>query len=277
MSEFKDSWQLRFGAGESSPEEPVDGQTVRLLLAHRTHRAFQDRPIPAAMLTTILGCAFSAPSKSDLQQASAVIVEDPELRGAISDLIPAMPWIRTAPRFLVFLADGYRIERLCEFRDKPFANDNLDNFLAAVSDASLVLQNAIVAAESMGLGCCPISVVRNHMQAIADLLELPTRVVPVAGLCLGYPEREGFVSMRLPPRVTVHTDRYDATDLDADVDAYDRERDARFSIAVDRQKYVEEFGTSDFYGWSEDKVRQMAREERANVGEYVRSNGFTLR
>ncbi|HEY5646629.1 MAG TPA: nitroreductase family protein, partial [Pseudomonadales bacterium] len=269
--------QQRFGSAAvglaNSPVNPV----VEKLLAHRTHRVFADQTVPEDMLTVWLAAGFSAPSKSDLQQASIVHVCDRGLRRSIADLVPAMPWIGTCPEFFVVLADGRRITRIADFRGKAFANDNLDNFVAAVCDASLVLQNLIVAAESFGLGCCPISVIRDHMERVSELLGLPDRVVPIAGLCLGWPAREGFVSLRLPLEVTVHRNRYQDDTLPTLVDAYDRERDARFRLPPDRRKYVREFGEAEFYGWSEDKARQMAREERADVGEFVRTHGFSLR
>src|SRR3546814_20352903 len=78
-------------------------------------------------------------------------------------------------------------------RGKPFANDHLDSFLNAWADCALAMQTFILSAEAAGLGCCAISAVRNHAQALADLLELPEWVFPVAGLCLGWPAREGFI------------------------------------------------------------------------------------
>ncbi|MEM7018725.1 MAG: nitroreductase family protein [Pseudomonadota bacterium] len=281
---LNDLWQARFGFEPETALLKDDalanlpaGKAIELLLQHRTHRVFEDKPISDEVLNTLLGCTLSAPSKSDLQQGSIVIVDEPGLRGQIAELIPAMPWISSAPVFMIFLADGHRIERICKSRGKPFANDNLDNFLAAISDASLMLQNTIIAAEALGLGCCPISVIRDHMATVAELLHLPSRVVPLAGLCLGYPAREGFVSMRLPPAVTVHRNHYDVDQVDEGVNDYDRRRDARFSLPADRQKYKKDFGMAAFYGWSEDKARQMAKEERATVGQFAREHGFTLR
>jgi nitroreductase len=82
-------------------------------------------------------------------------------------------------------------------------------FFNAAIDAALVLQTFILAAESAGLGCCPISVIRNHADAVGELLGLPDKIFPVAGLCLGYPAAAGHVSMRLPLDATAHIDHYD--------------------------------------------------------------------
>src|SRR3546814_16744069 len=89
-----------------------------------------------------------------------------------------------------------RIRRICEMRVQPFANDHLASSLNAAADCALAMQTFILSAEAAGLGCCTISAVRNHAQALADLLELPEWVFPVAGLCLGWPAREGFLSAR---------------------------------------------------------------------------------
>ena len=173
------------------------------ILNHRTHRRYLDKPVPDELLEVLLGAAFSAPAKSDLQQASVVVIRDKDKQEAIANMIPAMPWLRTCPVLMVFLGDSRRIRRICEMRNKPFANDHLDAFLNAAVDAGLVLMNFIRAAEAVGLGCCPISVIRNHIDEVAELLELPDFVFPVAGMTAGYPSEDGYLSLRLPPAVNV--------------------------------------------------------------------------
>ena len=145
----------------------------------------------------------------------------------------------------------------------------------ATVDAALALQTCTLAAETLGLGTCPISVLRNHIEAVGEILTLPDKVFPVAGLCLGYPAQQGFISMRLPPESTVHHDRYDDRAIAA-IEAYDRRRDARHSLK-ERQKSPEIFGTAEFYGWSEDKARQAMSPEGAGFAAWLASRGFDLR
>ena len=252
---------------------PAEGELASIL-THRTHRRFSDRPVSDALLDILLAAAFSAPGKSDLQQASVVKVRDPNRRRAVADLIPSMPWIGTCPVFMIFLGDSRRIRRICEMRGKPFANDHLDAFLNAAVDCGLVLMNFIRAAEAVGLGCCPISVVRNHIDAIAEIVELPDHVFPVAGMTLGYPAAEGYISLRLPASVNIHVDRYDDSNLAAEIDAYDRRRDGRYTIPREKQRDVEAYGYAEFYGWSEDKARQVSRTERDQLAAYLIRKGF---
>jgi hypothetical protein len=137
------------------------------------------------------------------------------------------------------------------------------------------LQTCVLAAETLGLGTCPISVLRNRIAEVAEILELPDKVFPVAGLCLGWPATQGFISMRLPPEATVHIDRYDDSGLEEAVDGYDRRRDARHSIK-DRQRDPTRFGAAEFYGWSEDKARQAAIPEGTGFASWLKAHGFTL-
>lgn len=244
-------------------------------LEHRSHRKFAERPVDAALLRVLFASAFSAPSKSDLQQADVVQVADAARRKAIVDTIPDMPWIMQAPVFLVFCANNRRIRQIGDWRGKAFANEHLDHFMNAAVDAGLVMMNFIRAAEASGLGTCPISAVRNHPDAVSSALELPEGVFPVAGLCVGYPAEAGRITPRLGLQVTVHRDRYDESGLRERIDAYDRRRHA--VLPYRRQRRPEQFGEAPFYGWSEDKARQYAVSERADFGAFIRKHGFSLK
>jgi len=268
--------QDRFGLPtEAGRARPAEGP-LALLLSHRTQRRYTPDPVPDDVLEMALAAALSAPSKSDLQQVGIVLVRDRGKQTTIGGWIPDMPWIAQAPLFMVFCGDHRRMRRVSELRGRPFPNDTLDMFMNAAVDAGLVLQAFITAAEALGLGCCPISVVRNHVEKLAALLELPSGVFPVAGLCVGYPRQAGFISLRLPPAITVHTDRYDDRDLPAQLAAYDSRREARHATPRESQRYVERFGYTEPYGWSEDKARQYSTPERHNFGPFIRGHGFGL-
>jgi nitroreductase/FMN reductase [NAD(P)H] len=127
-----------------------------------------------------------------------------------------------------------------------------------------------------GLGACPISVIRNHAMRIAELLTLPDYVFPLARLCLGWPSREGFVSLRLHMALTVHVDRYGDTNFGAEIDGYDRRRDARHSIPENDWRQVGRFGKPSLYGWSGDKARQVSVPERWGFRAFIRRQGFKL-
>ena len=254
----------RFGPfPDAAWDDAPDSALLRRILGRRTHRAYEKRGVPAPLLRLLGLTALSASAKSDFQQASIITVQDPARRAALAAPFPAMPWIGEAPAFLVFCGDARRLERLGTMRGHKQDNGSLEGFFNAAVDAALVLQTFILAAEGVGLGCCPISVLRNQVDTVAAILELPPKVFPVAGLCVGWPNSAGHVSMRLPPTLTMHTDRYDDANLAAEIDAYDAAREARHPTPRDKQRAPKTFGYADRYGWSEDKARQSAQGEGA--------------
>jgi nitroreductase len=276
MSESYDSeLKARFGRAVELGGAVPDDPWLRRVLMRRTHRRYADRAVPDSVVRLLLAASLSASSKSDFQQASVVWLKDRARRDRLAALFPDMPWIGNAPVFLVFLGDASRLETLGRQRGYRQDNGALEGFFNAAIDGALSLQTAILAAEAIGLGTCPISVLRNRIAEIAAILELPDKVFPVAGLCLGWPAQEGFISMRLPPEATVHIDRYDDSRLAETIDDYDRRRDARHSIK-DRQRDLERFGKAAFYGWSEDKARQAAVSEGSGFATWLKQHGFSL-
>jgi len=244
------------------------------IAGHRSHRRFLPRAVAPELLRLLCACALSAPSKSDLQQCDIVIVTDMAIRADIVATIPDMPWIMDAPVFLVFVANGERLPMLARLHDKPFPNDHLDQFFNAAVDAAIVLAMFLRAASAVGLGCCPISAIRDRPQTVSDLLRLPQRVIPVAGLCVGWPAQAGEITPRLSLRTTVIENGYGARDTAGEIEAYDRRRAALRPYR--RQRSPERWGEADFYGWSEDKARQYGVPTRADFGAFVRGKGFCL-
>ena len=263
----------RFGEKlEVDPGLPGLDEIARIA-AHRVHRRYLERDIPPDLMRVLCACALSAPSKSDLQQADILVVRDRNKIDAITDLLTEMPWIRQAPVFLVFLANGRRLQRISQMRGKPFPNDHLDLFFNATVDAAIVLTTMLRAAEAVGLGCCPISVIRDHAATISEMFALPEKVIPIAGMCVGWPAEEGGITPRLSLATTVHEDRFAGDDL-SKIDAYDHRRAT--TRPYRNQREAQRFGRSEFYGWSEDKARQYAVPLRADFGAFVRAKGFHL-
>lgn len=268
------AFEERFGEEIALPPGLSGLEEIARIASHRVCRRYSDRPVEPDLVRLVCACALSAPSKSDLQQRDIVIVGDSELRGRIGALFPHMPWVGTAPAFLVICLNGRRLPRLAALRGKPFPNHHLDLFFNATGDAAIALATGLHAAEALGLGGCPISEIRNHAQPVSDWLNLPERVVPFAGLCLGWPADAGRISPRLPLSLTLHQDRYSDEPLEAQVDAYDHRREAVQPYAA--QRAPERWGWATRYGWSEDKARQYAEPQRAGFGAFVRKKGFCL-
>jgi nitroreductase/FMN reductase [NAD(P)H] len=271
---IEDSLAERFGERLQVDPALAGLDELARIAGHRVHRDFLDRLVDPALLRLLCACALSAPSKSDLQQADILVVEDAHLRREIIALMPDMPWLEHAPVLLVFLANGARTPQLARQRGKPFPNNHFDLLFNATVDGTIALTTFMRAAAAVGLGCCPLSAIRDQADRVSALLGLPERVIPIAGLAAGWPAKAGHITPRLGLETTLHQDCYRQRDLDQQIDAYDRRRAAQQPYR--RQRAVERWGQAEFYGWSEDKARQYAQPLREDFGAVLRAKGFCL-
>ncbi|MFC7538564.1 nitroreductase family protein [Siccirubricoccus deserti] len=235
-------------------------------------RRYAPEPVPEPLLRSVLAGAQSAPSKSDLQQYSIIVIQAPEKIARIADWIGGMDWIKQAPVFLLFCGDIRRGRRVAALHGREHANDNVDTFLNATADAALALGFAVMAADAAGLGTCPISYVRNHVEKIGPLCSLPKGVFPVAGLTLGVPAGpRNWLSPRLPQRLVVHQETYDDSGLEAALPAYDTLRPPA------KPRYPDIHGPKpEGCGWSENAARQLSVPERFGLRTWLKLQGITL-
>src|SRR3954452_9820234 len=269
---IRESLSRRFGETLKVDDNLAGLDELARLAGRRVQRRTTERAVDPELLRLLCACALSAPSKSDLQQADIVVTSKAD-QEAIAGLIPDQPFIRTAPAFLVFLANGRRLPEIAKMRGKPFPNDHLDQFFNAAVDAGIVLASFLRAADAVGLGTCPISVIRDHSAKVSEMLKLPQRVIPVAGMTVGWPKDAGHISPRLSLASTVHDGQYDEGDLAQRIDAYDKRRAA---IHPYQPRDPARWGDVSFYGWSEDKARQYGVPQRPDFGAFVRKKGFKL-
>lgn len=197
--------------GDALPEAGPWNEHIALLLSHRSVRGYLPDAVPDGTLEMMVAAAQSAATSSNLQTWSVVTVEDPAVRAKLAKIANNQKHIEECPLFMVWLADLSRLERLgtAEKVDLP-ALPYLESFLVAAIDAALAAQNAVVAAEAIGLSTVYIGALRNRPAEVAELLGLPPGVMGVFGLCVGYPKPEAAaeVKPRLPQSLVLHRGRY---------------------------------------------------------------------
>jgi nitroreductase len=213
----------RYGDAGAPPLALVN-ETLAVQLAHRSVRSFLPDQVDDAHLEAMVAAAQSAPTSSNLQAWSVVAVRDRAHKARLAALAAEQSFIDEAPLLLVWLADLGRPRRLAERHDRPLDGaDYLESTFLAFLDAALAAQNAIVAAESVGLGTVCVGAIRNRPEEVARELALPPHVFAVFGLAVGWPdptERAG-VKPRLPQSAVLHHERYDAHGADAEIEGYD--------------------------------------------------------
>lgn len=213
----------RYAAG-AAPDALLQSNVVLdVLLGHRSVRAYRPDPLPEGTLETLVAAAQSAPTSSNLQAWSVVAVEDPGRRARLAALSARQRFISEAPLFMCWVADLSRLARLGEAHQRKLeALDYLESFMVALVDAALAAQNAVVAAESLGLGTVYVGALRHHPEQVAAELALPPGAFAAFGLAVGYPAAAGAVKPRLPQSLVLHREQYRLGEEAAAITVYDQ-------------------------------------------------------
>ncbi len=214
----------RYGA--AVPAAGPWNEVVGALLQHRSVRSYKPDALPAGALETIIAAASSAATSSNMQWWSVVAITDPAKKKAFAEIAGGQKHIEQCPVYLCWVVDMTRNQRISEAEKAVFeVMPYLETFTVACIDTALAAQNAVVAAESMGIGTVYIGAMRNDPVNVAQLLGLPKQSFVAFGLCLGYASEKGVgeVKPRLPQAVVLHHETYDATNADALRKAYDGE------------------------------------------------------
>ena len=197
-------------------------ETIRLLESRVSVRKFGPNPVPDEILTTVLRAGCRAPTSSNIQAYSLIVIRDVEKRRELSVLAGNQTHVADTPVLLAVCADLSRARRACELHGRPFAGENMEIGLVATVDATLAGMSVMLAAESLGLGCVMIGGMRNKPVETARLLGLPAGAFVVFGMCLGWPVERPEMRPRVPDDGVIHLDRYDESRTDAILNAYDQ-------------------------------------------------------
>ncbi|MBO6518502.1 MAG: NADPH-dependent oxidoreductase [Rhodospirillales bacterium] len=243
----------------------ITSETIEALLNRRSIRKYADTPVTDDHVNAILGAALRAPTSSNVQAYSVVVVRDPAIKEEIAVPCGNQQHIVSCPVFLAFLADLTRIEAAFQRHGHTADNNNLEMGLVATIDAALVGMSAYVAAESLGIQGVMIGAVRNDPEKIAEILGLPNRVYAVFGMCLGFPDQAPKQKPRMPVSGIVHHDRYDADASLAVLDPYNAQLRAHYE-AIGKET------TAD--SWSDEVDAKLSAKARDGLRAALKARGF---
>jgi nitroreductase len=256
------------GVWQSNPENSMQlTSTQQLQLEHRSVRRFLPRPLDPGLLESLIQCGQAAASSSFIQAYSAIRVTQPEARSAIAKAAGGQRWIEEAPEFLVFCADLHRINQACVTAGRGRLEGYAEHGLAAVVDVSLMAQNVLLAAESQGLAGVFIGGIRNDPQVTVDQLSLPELVLPVFGMCLGWPNESHEVKPRMPVGFVLHQDKYQEVSPER-VALYDEKMAAYYASRGTNIKLSD---------WSKTAAAAVQGKKREHMLDFLHSRGYFRR
>ncbi|WP_455497832.1 nitroreductase family protein [Coprobacter sp.] len=200
-------------------------KTIEDVLLKRTSvRRYEREKIEPEKLDLIYQAIASTPTSYNGQQYSVIAVDDQEKKELLYEII-GQKQIKTSAIFLVFCVDFNKISVLAQAKkvEVPRIQDKMDGVIVGLLDAALAMQNAVIAAQSLGLGSCCIGYTRTANPArVAEVLQLPQGVFVACGLSIGYPRECPDLKPKQPLSVLIHKNHYRTDDMTDDMLAYDR-------------------------------------------------------
>ncbi|MCP5152611.1 MAG: NADPH-dependent oxidoreductase [Ectothiorhodospiraceae bacterium] len=256
-------------------EAPLDAhglptsETIALLHRRVSVRSYTDDPVDDAHVEAVLRAAFRAPTSSNIQAYSVVVVRDRETLARLAPVTGNQQHVADAPVFLAFCADMRRMEHAITGLGSDLEDNNLEMGLVTSIDAALVGMSASLAAESLGLAGVMIGAVRNDARATAEILGLPRRVYVVFGMVLGWPADVPAQKPRMPYASMVHVERFgrhpDGATMEGALARYDREL---------AEHYRGQGRPTADDSWSAETAKKFSVRPRQKLREQLAGRGF---
>ena len=162
-------------------------EVIKTINKRASLRKYKEKEISKEDLDIIINSAIKAPTAGNMMMYSILKITDEKTKETLSKTCDNQPFIKKAPVILIFLADmqkWYDYYKVCKVED--IKSPGMNDFMLSVNDAIIACQNAILAAESLGIGSCYIGDIMENYEVHKELLNLPDYTFPAAMITLGY-------------------------------------------------------------------------------------------
>lgn len=241
---------------------------INLLKSHTSVRHYERTDISRETLAELLEAGQHASSSHFVQAYSVIHVTDEQKKLQLADLSNNHLQIENAPVVLLFCADLKRLEIVSQMKEVNFEGPSAENFIVSVVDTSLFAQNVAVAAESRGYGICYIGGIRNEIEAVSELFNLPNFVMPLFAMTIGVPAKRNEVKPRMPLQAILHENNYDASTYPEILNEYDEIMGKYYGNRKTNRKNT---------AWTMEMSRFFEKPRRAHMKEFIEKKGFFLK
>lgn len=162
--------------------------TVSAIMARRSVRKYQPKPVPQEDLTTILEAGRQAPSAANRQPWHFVVVCDEAQKRKLAEACSGQTWMADAGVIIAGIG-------------KPQVNEKWYPV-----DVAIAMQNMILAATALGYGTCWIGAFDGEQ--VAQLLGVPSECKVVALTPVGVPADQPGARPRMALGEFASRDRY---------------------------------------------------------------------
>eukprot|EP01053_Blabericola_migrator_P009247 Blabericola_migrator_1__9246@NODE_496_length_8026_cov_206_953889_g380_i0_p4_GENE_NODE_496_length_8026_cov_206_953889_g380_i0NODE_496_length_8026_cov_206_953889_g380_i0_p4_ORF_typecomplete_len250_score52_47Nitroreductase/PF00881_24/5_9e28TM1586_NiRdase/PF14512_6/1_3e15_NODE_496_length_8026_cov_206_953889_g380_i050355784 len=244
-------------------------EALNVLLNQASCRHYvPNKPLTSDEMEQILLAGRQTPTSCNSQLVSVIIIEDPALRKKVNELSYNQSYIETASAFFVLCGDLHKGQvAVSRVSDAPVVTHQTpEGLITLCVDAGSVMRSMIAAAHALGLGTCPIGMVRSQPDKMSQLLELPQKVIPIVGLCVGHMEKVPPVKPRLDMSTFAHVNKYHPEGMEEKIDKYNE---------VLREHYLKHGRSAESFGtFSESMKWYLLKDFLPGVKEGFATQGY---
>ncbi len=238
----------------------MENQTLDFIYHRRSIRAYKPTPLTQKQIASMIQAAQSAPSSNFLQCSTIIRITDSDKRKKLAHYSGDQNYIYQAPEFWVYCADFNRHFQI----DATIPLERAEQLLVGCIDTALMAQNTVIAAQSLGLGTVYIGGLRNNISEVTQLLALPKYVIPLFGLCIGYPDQEPEMKPRLPSELVFFENQYQPINQTL-LAQYDEKIENYYQTRSSNQKEG---------GWSNKIAETIYKGQREFILNYLHQQGW---
>lgn len=244
----------------------IMNQTLETIYQHVSVRSFTEEKLTQNEIKELVTAAQSAATASYQQSYSIIGITDDKIKSKIAEYAGNQPFIKESPELFIFVADLHRNKEMSKRLgiDVSRAIENVDATIVGAVDASIAAQNMVIAAESMGLGTCYIGGVRDGIEEISKLLEIPNDAYPVFGLVIGHPDQRNDLKPRIPFDGIYTTNKY-FKDESKIIDDYNEET---------RSYYQNRSGRKSNRTWADTSIKSIEKHPRDYMKRFLNKRGL---
>jgi len=218
-------------------------QIIQSLFDRKSVRVFEDKPISKEDKELILQAAIEAPTAGNQILYTIIDVTDQTILDKLAVSCDNQPFIATAKMCLIFCVDHQKWQDTFKLVIDNPRKPGLGSMLLGASDAAIAAQNAVVAAESLGIGSCYIGDILEKSDYHTELFNFPQYVYPIAMLVFGYPtehQKNRAKPARFDQKFIVHENAYHRMDKDTLIDMFNT-RGAKDQVNYEFEKWIQAF------------------------------------
>lgn len=165
-------------------------EVIKLLKSHTSIRKFNEIKITDEQIENIIESAMQGATAGNMMAYSIIKIRARDTLSKLAKSCDNQSFIEGADLALLFAADNYKWHKYYEQRKiserfPDYSGPSVSDFMLGVEDGMIAAQNAVIAAESLGIGTCYIGDIMENYEYHKELFNLPKYTMPIALVVMG--------------------------------------------------------------------------------------------